>query len=398
MKQLLNQVKDEFSSRFHDDYTLVKSPGRVNLIGEHTDYNNGFVLPAAIDKVIAVAIAPNDGNEINMVAIDKKESHTHNLDNPFSKTGKGWPDYILGVVVELEKAGYEVGGFDCVFGGNIPIGAGLSSSAALEGGIITGLAEIYDLDIPKRDRALLAQKAENEFVGVQCGIMDQFVNIHGEKDQALKLDCRSLEYELYPVKQDDVHIVLCDTQIRRELASSEYNIRRRQCEEGVKILSKYDSSVESLRDVSEELLEAHKEEMDPVIYKRCKYVIEENSRVEQACKDLENSDIHSFGERMYGSHDGLSNMYEVSCEELDILVEKAQDIDGVLGARMMGGGFGGCTINLVQKSRIDSFSTKIKEQYTKQTGKNIEVYRTRIGTGASVVQVDAKEMLNKNQG
>ncbi|MDR8392396.1 galactokinase [Aliifodinibius sp. S!AR15-10] len=386
MKQLVEKIESEFSSRFHDDFILVKSPGRVNLIGEHTDYNDGFVLPAAIDKVIVVAIAPNDNREINMVAVDKGETHHYHLDDPLSKTGKGWPDYILGVIAELQLNGFEFGGFDCVFGGNIPIGAGLSSSAAFEGGIITGVAEIYDLDIPKRDRALLGQKVENEFVGVQCGIMDQFVNIHGEDDHALKLDCRSLEYELYPFKQDDIHIVLCDTKIRRELATSEYNIRRKQCEKGVEILAQYDDSVESLRDVSLELLEAHEGEMEPVIYKRCRYVIEENNRVEQACSDLEKGDIERFGQRMYGSHHGLSNMYEVSCEELDILVEEAREIEGVLGSRMMGGGFGGCTINLVEKAEIESFSRTMKQRYNERLGREIEIYRTRIGAGAGIVE------------
>lgn len=384
---MIQQIENEFQTRFRDEYKLIKSPGRVNLIGEHTDYNNGFVLPAAIDKVIIVAIAPNNSTQVNMVAVDKQETHTYDMNDPFSRTGKGWPDYILGVMVELQQAGYDFGGFDCVFGGNIPIGAGLSSSAALEGGIITGLVDIFDLDISKRDRALLSQKAENEFVGVQCGIMDQFVNIHGEDGQALKLDCRSLEYELYPFKQEDVHILLCDTKIRRELATSEYNIRRKQCEDGVQLLSNYDETVESLRDVSNKLLEEHKQEMDPVIYKRCKYVIEENFRVEKACSDLQNGDIEGFGKRMYNSHDGLSNMYEVSCEELDVLVEEAQHIDGVLGARMMGGGFGGCTINLVKENAIDSFSETILAQYTKRTGKQIDIYQTKIGDGAGVVEV-----------
>ena len=197
MKLLIEDIKAAFRNRYNDDFLLVTSPGRVNLIGEHTDYNDGFVLPAAIDKIIAVAIAPGDTNTIEAMAVDKQETFQFNLKENITNTGRGWPDYILGVVAELQQAGYDIGGFRCVFGGNIPIGAGLSSSAALEGGIITGLAELYNLDMPKKQRALLAQKAENDFVGVQCGIMDQFVNIHGEDGYALKLDCRSLEYELF---------------------------------------------------------------------------------------------------------------------------------------------------------------------------------------------------------
>lgn len=390
MNELDSSVLEEFRRKFDTQPALIKSPGRVNLIGEHTDYNDGFVLPAAIDKVIMVAIAPNNSRQLNLVAIDKEETYSQSLDDPLVKSEKGWPNYILGVVDVLRKAGHEFDGFDCVFGGNIPIGAGLSSSAALEGGIITGLVEIYGLEIPKRDRALLGQKVENDFVGVNCGIMDQFVNIHGKDEYALKLDCRSLEYELYPFKQDDVHIVLCDTKIRRELASSEYNIRRQQCEKGVELLGKYDDSVESLRDVSKDLLEAHKDEMEPVIYKRCKYVIEENERVEQACADLEKGDIGAFGQRMYGSHTGLSEMYEVSCEELDVLVEEARKIDGVLGSRMMGGGFGGCTINLVKESALESFSETIKKRYNRRTDKEIEIYKTQIGQGAGAVEAGAR--------
>jgi len=390
MENLIKNIQKEFSKKYHDDFTLVTSPGRVNLIGEHTDYNDGFVLPAAIDKIIAVAISANSSNSIKITALDKNETFNFQLDDPIVKMDRGWPDYILGVVNELQQAGYNIGGFDCIFGGNIPIGAGLSSSAALEGGIITGLAEIYDLDIPKKQRALLAQKAENEFVGVQCGIMDQFVNIHGEDGHALKLDCRSLEYELYPFKQDNVHIVLCDTQVRRELAGSEYNVRREQCESGVKILAKTDAGIKSLRDVSLELLEAQKQEMDLVIYKRCRYVVEENLRVEKACEDLQKGDIEAFGQRMYQSHEGLSQMYEVSCRELDVLVDEASKIDGVSGSRMMGGGFGGCTINLVLSSQIKAFDEQIKNRYKKRLGKTIKTYKTRIANGATARQVESQ--------
>lgn len=388
MENLIENIQKEFSKQYNNNFILVTSPGRVNLIGEHTDYNNGFVLPAAIDKIIAVAIVANNTHSIEISAVDKDETFKFNLHNPIKKTGKGWPDYILGVINELQQAGYQIGGFDCVFGGNIPIGAGLSSSAALEGGMITGLAEIFDLDIPKRQRALLAQKAENDFVGVQCGIMDQFVNIHGEDGHALKLDCRSLEYELYPFKQDNVHIVLCDTQVRRELAGSEYNLRREQCESGVKTVAKSEHSVTSLRDVSLEMLKAQKQEMESVIYKRCRYVVDENLRVEKACKDLQKGDIEAFGQRMYQSHEGLSKMYEVSCNELDVLVEEAFKIDGVLGSRMMGGGFGGCTINLVLSSQVEAFDEQIKNRYQKRLGKTIKTYKTRIANGATARHIE----------
>lgn len=390
MKQLIEQIEQEFSRHFQEDHLIIKSPGRVNLIGEHTDYNDGFVLPAAIDKVIVLAMASNNNNEINMVAVDKDETHHFGLDQPYSKTGKGWPDYILGVVVELERAGYDIGGFNCVFGGNIPIGAGLSSSAALEGGIITGLAKIFDLDISLKDRALLAQKAENEFVGVQCGIMDQFVNIHGREEQALKLDCRSLEFELYPFKQEDIRIVLCDTNVRRELASSEYNIRRKQCEEGVTYLARHNPEIQSLRDVEHGLLDDNRNEMDEIIYKRCKFVLQENERVQKACEDLQKGDIASFGRQMYASHAGLRDMYQVSCAELDILVEAASKIDGVLGSRMMGGGFGGCTINLVKEAAVQNFVDQMFDIYLEKTTKTVDIYKTKIGGGAEVLSLENK--------
>lgn len=379
-------VSAEFRKRFAETPVLVRSPGRVNLIGEHTDYNEGFVLPAAIDKAITMAVAPNESDNINLVAIDMNETCSRDLSGPIGKSDKGWPNYILGVVQALRQSGCEIRGFDCVFGGDIPIGAGLSSSAALEGGIVYGLSVIFDLDLSRKDMALTGQKAENEFVGVRCGIMDQFVNLYGKPGQALKLDCRSLEYEFYPFARDDVDIVLCNTRVKRELASSEYNIRRRQCEQGVELLSKTDSSIRSLRDADFSMLEKHKEEMDPVIYKRCRYVLEENRRVENACEDLAREEIASFGKKMYASHNGLRDLYEVSCEELDILVEETQTIEGVLGARMMGGGFGGCTINLVERSAVDSFSAAIGERYRERTGKEIEVYLTRIAGGVRLIE------------
>lgn len=381
MKQLVSKIEDVFNQRFDGDFVLIKSPGRVNLIGEHTDYNDGYVLPAAIDKVIVMAIAANGNRTMNLFSVDMDETYAQSLDEELVKTDMGWPDYIVGAVDQLQKAGYSINGFDCVFGGDIPIGAGLSSSAALEGAVIYGLSELFDLDVPPRDMALLGQQTENEFVGVNCGIMDQFINIHGEDNKALKLDCRTLEYELYPFGQEDVTILLCDTKIRRELAGSEYNIRRQQCERGVSFLKQYDESIDSLRDVPMDLLNTHKKEMDTVIYNRCRYVIEENDRVVAGCQALVENDLLEFGRKMYQSHDGLRDLYEVSCEELDVLVDEARKIDGVFGSRMMGGGFGGCTINLVKESAIDEFRTTIRQQYQAKIGTDIRIYRTQIGSG-----------------
>jgi galactokinase len=297
----------------------------------------------------------------------------------------GWPNYVLGVVDQLKKAGYEVPGFDLAFGGNIPIGAGMSSSAALEGGTIFGLSEIFDWDISRLDMVKKSQKAENEFVGVNCGIMDQFANIFSEEGKVFQLDCRSLDYEYYPFVRDDLKIILCDTTVRRELATSEYNVRRSQCEEGIAILNNFFDNIYSLRDATLDMLYEHKSEFDPVVYKRCSYVIEENNRVQQACDYLEKEDFHSFGQAMYQSHAGLKDKYEVSSPELDILVDIAKDIDGVLGARMMGAGFGGCTINLVEAKHTDSFTSQITEAYEKESGVKIPVYQSTIATGVGLL-------------
>lgn len=388
MNRIAKNVNKKFKSLFNNEGILVQSPGRVNLIGEHTDYNDGFVLPAAIDKSIYLAMAPNARNTFRFYAIDKKESfETDGIAGSLQKSEKGWPNYLLGVVDRLRKHGYDTpSGFDCVFGGNVPIGAGLSSSAALEGGILFGLSQLFDWDIPPVEMARIAQEAENEFVGVQCGIMDQFISLNGKEDHAMKLDCRSLEYEFYPFKFNDIRIVLCDTQVRRELASSEYNVRRKQCEQGVTVLQEFEPDILNLRDVTLDLLDTHQADMDPIVFKRCKYVVEENKRILDACEDLENDDLVSFGQQMFASHKGLRDEYEVSCEELDILVDAARNIDGVMGARMMGGGFGGCTINLVEKDKLDSFTEKITKVYSEKTDRRLRVYTTKVSGGTHLLK------------
>ncbi len=385
MERWIQQIEEEFQHHFGDRYKLIKSPGRVNLIGEHTDYNDGFVLPAAVDKSIILAIHPNETTTCRFYAVDKEEAFETEITGDFQKSDQGWPNYLLGVVDQLRKHGYEVNGFDCVFGGNVPIGAGMSSSAALEGGVLFGLAELNGWDIPPVEMAKIAQKAENEFVGVQCGIMDQFASLNGKEGYALKLDCRSLDCEYFPFNRDDIQIVLCDTQVRRELASSEYNVRRQQCEQGVEILQQWNSEIESLRDVELSLLFQHEKDMDPTIFKRCKYVVEENKRVVQACNDLRQGAMDSFGQRMYQSHAGLRHEYEVSCEELDVLVDIARDLKGVFGARMMGGGFGGCTINVVQEDHVESFTKQVKEKYQQQMDKEIKVYQTKVSSGTHLI-------------
>jgi galactokinase len=377
-------VDGEFRRRFQERPLLVRSPGRVNLIGEHTDYNEGFVLPAAVDKALVLALSPRSDGTCELVASDLKESHQADLKR-LERSDKRWPNYLLGVVDQLQKAGHTIPGFNCVFGGDIPIGSGMSSSAAIEGGLAFALNHLFGLKILPVDLVKLAQKAENEFVGVRCGIMDQFINIFGRPGKVLKLDCRSLDYEYHPFDRTDLRIVLCDTKVKRELAGSEYNVRRQQCETGAAVLRGYKPGIKSLRDVTLDLLEAHRSEFDPIIYKRCSYVVLENGRVEDACRDLERSDFVSFGRRMNASHAGLRDDYQVSCAELDVLVDAALKVKGVLGSRMMGAGFGGCTINLVEQGAVETLTEAVGRSYLQAMKTTPHVYVSRLSSGTAVI-------------
>jgi len=384
METLLQQISDKFRSRFDTQPLLVLSPGRVNLIGEHTDYNEGFVLPAATDKAIVFAVAPRADMTCHFVSHDFGQEFRGDVREPV-RSPLHWPDYLAGVIDQFVRNGFPVRGFQCVFGGNIPIGAGMSSSAAIEGGLAFALNEVFRLGLDKLALVRLAQKAENEFVGVRCGIMDQFINIHGLEKKVLKLDCRSLEFEYYPFERTDLRIVICDTLVRRELASSEYNVRRGQCEAGVALMSKYAPGIRSLRDVEPSQLEAHRAEMDPVIYKRCRYVLRENDRVDKACRALLAEDFEGFGELMNASHAGLRDDYEVSSPELNTLVEAAAGVPGVLGARMMGAGFGGCTINLVEDGAVEGFKEQVSREYLGVTGREPKIHVVKIEAGTHVV-------------
>ncbi|MFD2999389.1 galactokinase [Pontibacter toksunensis] len=382
---MVNEIAQKFSEIYNQKPTVFRSPGRVNLIGEHTDYNNGFVLPAAINKEIFFAIAPNNTNTFRAYSFNLEERAEFDLAN-VQPSDIGWANYLLGVIAQLQKANYQVKGFDLVFGGNIPIGAGLSSSAAVECGLAFGLNETFGFNIEKLTLVKMAQKAEHEYAGVMCGIMDQFASMYGKQNHAIKLDCRSLEYEYYNLAMQDYRIVLCDTQVKHSLASSEYNTRRKECEAGVAILQKYYPEVQSLRDVKLDMLAQHQQEFDPVVYRRCTYVVSENNRVEAACADLEKGDMKSFGDRMYASHAGLQHDYEVSCPELDFLVEQARQSHAVLGARMMGGGFGGCTINLVKVNALDEFVAQMEKAYQQEFSVQLKTYIAEIVDGSSFVK------------
>jgi galactokinase len=379
---LLTLVETKFAELYGSTPLVVRSPGRVNLIGEHTDYNMGYVLPAAIGKSIFLAVAPNDGTRCRIFAVDMNDEFQFTLD-ALERSAKRWPDYLMGVVDQLLKHGYPVKGFDCVFGGDIPIGAGLSSSAALEAGLAFALNRVFGFGIDKLDLVKLAQKAENEFVGVRCGIMDQYINIFGEPQTVLRIDCRTLEHAHYPFK-DDAAIVLFNTGVSHSLASSEYNKRRQECTRGVEILQRVHPGVSHLRDVTLAMLHENKELMDATTLKRCVYVVEENARVIRACDALQQGDLSTFGELMFKSHEGLSRNYEVSCAELDFLVDAVRGNPDVYGARMMGGGFGGCTINLVRPDCIDALGTHVRKLYKDRFGFEPEMYVTSIGPGTAL--------------
>ena len=381
---LLHQLTASFQKTFNaEPAKLICSPGRVNLIGEHTDYNEGFVLPAAIDKAIYLAVSPRSDNELHFVAHDLNETYQGSL-TALTPT-QTWADYLLGVVSEFQLAGHTLGGFNCIFGGTIPMGAGLSSSAALENGVGFALNELFGLGLERVAMVKLSQRAENEFVGAKVGIMDMFASMMGKADHVIKLDCRSLDYTYAPLHMDGISIVLCDSRVQHSLVTSEYNTRRAQCEAGVRFLQPFYPNIRSLRDVTMPMLDQHLRDAEPLIYRRCAYVVQENQRLLDGVAALEAGDIAQFGQLMYGSHEGLSHWYEVSCPELDILVDLARQQPGVLGARMMGGGFGGCTINLVREDMISKFTDLITKQYKASTGKDTYLHVCKIQDGTHVI-------------
>ena len=382
---LSSRIQEKFKSIFAGESPLVvRSPGRVNLIGEHTDYNNGFVLPAAIDKAICMAVSARADKEVHIVALDLDSSFRGSVDR-LERSPLHWPDYLQGVIQQIQALGYELGGFNCVFGGDIPLGAGMSSSAALECATAFALNELFGLGLDPLTMVKLSQKAENVFVGLQCGIMDQFASMFGRRNHVIRLDCQSLEYVYFPFNTEGIRIVLLDTGVKHSLASSEYNTRRQQCEAGVSLVQAQHPHVKSLRDVTLAMLESDVAPVDALVYRRCRYVVEENARLLAGTEDLQQGDLAAFGRKMFASHEGLSRDYEVSCEELDFLVGQVKDDPGIIGARMMGGGFGGCTINLVREEAIDALVERLTPVYRQAMDKELKVYIGRIENGTSLV-------------
>ena len=381
---LTTKITEKYNELFKSTPSLFKAPGRINLIGEHTDYNEGFVLPAAIDKAIYFAAGKNDENKLRLFSIDFDGYFEIELDQ-LVKTSLHWVNYLVGTAYQVEQKGYKFQGVDCVFGGDIPVGAGLSSSAALECGFATCINELYNLDISKDELIFIAQKAEHEFAGVQCGIMDQFASTFGKEGHVVRLDCRSMEREYFPIDNEHYDIVLIETQVKHSLASSEYNTRRKECEAGVAAMQKIDASVKSLRNASMDLLEKVKAELTAKEYNRCHYVIGEIRRVEEACADLVKGKFEAFGKLMFETHWGLSKEYEVSCPELDLLVEVAEKSSDVVGSRLMGGGFGGCTINLIKTGKTEAFVKEATKAFKKKFDKEPLVHLVKISDGAGKI-------------
>ena len=382
MKKL--DIEAAFQKKFGTICLIVRSPGRVNLIGEHTDYNNGFVLPAAIDKAAYVAIAKRTDNKVVMYATAFNQDFEISL-KEIKTTTLGWPNYILGVIDQIQKTGVELGGCNLLIDGDIPIGAGLSSSAALECATLFAFNELFGLQFTRIQMAFMAQKAEHDFAGVHCGLMDMFASLFGKKDHVIKLDCRSLEYEYVPLDIKGYKILLLNTNVKHALSSSEYNTRRIQCEQSITWIQQQEPTVNSLRDATIEMLEKYVLPKDILIYNRCKYVVEENIRLISACADLENGNIEALGKKMFATHEGLKSLYEVSCPELDFLVDQVKGHPAVLGARMMGGGFGGCTINIVKEEAIESLVTMLEPLYEKHTQKQLSHYIASIEAGTSML-------------
>ena len=380
---MIEQLQQEFTRRYGREPFIVASPGRINLIGEHTDYNKGFVLPAAIDKRIYAAIAKNGTGSVNVFARQLNAHATFSVRDHQKR--EGWINYLIGVTYFLQQTGSQVEGIDVIIDGDVPVGAGMSSSAALCSAYGFALNEMFGLDFSRMELALVGQRTEHEFAGVKCGIMDQFASLHGKKGYAIKLDCRSMEYEYVPFDFPDYRIVLVNTMVSHSLAGTEYNLRRQQCEEGVALLKKYDPEIESLRDVTYEQLVQHWKEFNTTVYDRCTYVVNENQRLLAACDALRRGDLSGLGEMMFASHKGLSKRYEVSCKELDFLVEFAKKTEGVIGARMMGGGFGGCTINIVRADSVNEFSKEIKRAYLDRFQADPHIYVMQMEDGTKTV-------------
>lgn len=386
MNPLQVTVNQVFIDNFKAQPTIVRSPGRVNLIGEHTDYNGGFVLPAAINKAAYLAIAPSNSESGKWISINMNDTIEVNFESIKSSSQYGWANYILGVIEQFQNRGLKVKPFNCVLAGDVPIGSGMSSSAALESAVGFAINELNQFGFSKKELAKLVQQAENEFIGVKCGIMDMFASLHGKENNVIRLDCETLDFQYFPLNLGEYKIVLFDSGVKHNLVESEYNLRRQQCEEGLSFFRKhFDESVKNLSSVPLAWLQSSKSHLDEIVYKRCQYVIEENQRIHAACEDLQEGRLKDFGINMTATHEGLRNLYEVSCLELDFLVDTLWHEPAVLGSRVMGGGFGGCTINLIKEDAIDKLFDKLSIEYELKTSIKLKMYSVVTSNGTELV-------------
>ena len=379
--QLIKEVTSKFKSIFKTEPIVIFSPGRINIIGEHTDYNGGFVFPAAVNKGIAAAIQKSDTVYSTAIAMDLNSTIEFELDKLKPSKEESWKNYVFGVVAEIQNRNKIIGDFNIVFKGNIPAGAGMSSSAALENSVVFGLNELFDLGLTKTEMILISQKAEHNYVGVKCGIMDQYASMFGIKNNALLLDCRTIQSKPYEIDFKEHQLMLINTNVKHNLSDSAYNDRRSACESVAELLK-----VETLREASEEDLEKIIDKITPENYQKALYVIQEIERTQKAAKAIEKNDLETLGALIYASHNVLQHQYKVSCEELDFLVAQAKKNKKVLGARMMGGGFGGCTINLIAKSEAKAFADSVSTSYKNKFNKECSVYFIELSDGTHIVQ------------
>ena len=378
---LIKEVEKKFVKTFKTNPLLIFSPGRINIIGEHTDYNGGYVFPAAVDKGIAAAIQKSNNGSCNAIALDLDSTINFELDKLKPSKEGNWENYLFGVVAEIQNRNKVIGDFNIIFKGNIPGGAGMSSSAALENSVVFGLNELFELELTKTEMIIISQKAEHNYVGVKCGIMDQYASMFGIKDNALLLDCRTIESKPYKINFKDHQLMLINTNVKHSLSDSAYNDRRSACESIAEILQ-----IETLREATENDLERIIDKVTPENYQKALYVIQEIERTQKAAKAIENNDLKTLGSLIYDSHNGLQHQYKVSCDELDFLVDQAKKNKKVLGSRMMGGGFGGCTINLVEKKEAKAFGESAAIAYKNKFNKECSVYFVELSEGTHLVK------------
>ena len=378
---MINILKAQFETRFNTTPLVVRAPGRINMIGEHTDYNNGFVMPAAIDKAISLYICKSGSADCTVVANDLQEERQFNIGD--LRPSDDWSTYIQGVLAGFQQLGFVPQGINAFFSSTIPVGAGLSSSAALCSAFAFAINELYSFKLDRLALAKISQQSEHTFAGVKCGIMDQYASLFGKKNAVLLLDCKSLQHEYFPLALTNHTILLIDTKVKHSLASSAYNKRRESCEEGVAILQQQDPTIKSLRDVSLDFLKTHQHRLSEETFQRSHFIVGEIDRTQRAGQLLKQHKIAAFGSLMYETHEGLSKAYEVSCEESDFLVTLAKK-NSITGARMMGGGFGGCTINLVQTEKLEDFKKETQQAYVIKFGRSPEFYQVSIEEGVHI--------------